>query len=461
MYVTKIGLSNIRGFTGPRAVDLTLPESGGWIVMAGRNGSGKTTLLKALAVALGGPSVARTLVPDFTGWVSQGEREGWAQAFIARDPSRDVLRGRGRAPDGPQVLGLTWTLPPSLAPDPTLSHPVRPDLAAYQPPYGWPGAERGPWSENPQGWFCAAYGPFRRLMGGAGEAQRLMLSPGPAGRMASLFHEDVSLAEGVSWLVNLHLRKLEGRQGAEELLEVVTNLLSDGLLPERHRVVRVDSEGLWVARTDGERPTPSSSAQSRPFPLREMSDGYRTVAALVLDIVRQIQTAYGTLDARVTDDGRPQIRMPGVVIIDEIDAHLHVTWQRRIGDWLRDHFPNIQFIVSSHSPYICQAADAGGLIRLPGPDEDRPPEAVDEDLYHRVVFGSGDDAAISELFGLETPYSSRAEKHRRRFVWLERKLYDGEASDEEVAEYHELDDLLTSSVEARVTEVAARLGRGE
>ncbi|MET8182745.1 AAA family ATPase [Streptomyces sp. NPDC005336] len=72
MYVTKIGLSNIRGFTGPRTVNLALPEGGGWIVMAGRSGSGKTTLLKALAVALGGPSVARTLVSDFSGWVSQG-----------------------------------------------------------------------------------------------------------------------------------------------------------------------------------------------------------------------------------------------------------------------------------------------------------------------------------------------------------------------------------------------------
>lgn len=462
MYVTKIGVSNIRGFTGPRSVDLTLPEGGGWIVMAGRNGSGKTTLLKALAVALAGPSVARTLVADFSGWVTQGEREGWAQAFIDRDPSRDVLRGRGRAPDGPQVLGLTWTLPPSSEPEPGLGRPARPDLAAYQPPkYGWPGAVRGPWSENPQGWFCAAYGPFRRLVGGSGEAQRLMLTPGPAGRMASLFHEDVSLAEGVSWLINLHLRNLERRQGAEELLEVVKDLLSDGLLPGAYRVVRVDSEGLWVARTDDEGHTAPSSARSRPFPLREMSDGYRTVAALVLDIVRQIQTAYGTLDAHITDDGRPEIRMPGVVIIDEIDAHLHVTWQRGIGDWLRNHFPNVQFIVSSHSPYICQAADEGGLIRLPGPDEDRPPQVVDEDLYHRVVFGSGDDAAISELFGLETPYSSRAEEHRRRFIRLERKLYDGEATDEEVAEYHELDDLLTSSMEARVTEVAARWGRGE
>ena len=145
------------------------------------------------------------------------------------------------------------------------------------------------------------------------------------------------------------------------------------------------------------------------------------------------------------------------MLIDEVDAHLHVTWQRKIGDWMQDHFPNIQFIVTSHSPYICQAADEGGLIRLPGADEHQPPEVVDEDLYRRVVYGSGDDAVLSELFGLETPYSSRAEQQRRRLVALERKVYAKAATAEEIAEYQELSGLLTSSLESRVAEVSARL----
>ena len=50
---------------------------------------------------------------------------------------------------------------------------------------------------------------------------------------------------------------------------------------------------------------------------------------------------------------------PGVVLIDEVDAHLHPTWQRRIGLWFREHFPKLQFIVSTHSPLICQAATVG------------------------------------------------------------------------------------------------------
>jgi hypothetical protein len=131
------------------------------------------------------------------------------------------------------------------------------------------------------------------------------------------------------------------------------------------------------------------------FPLKEMSDGYRTVAALVLDIVRQIHGVYGRLDTASTAGGGTAITQPGVVLIDEVDAHLHVTWQRKIGGWLQEHFLNIQFIVSNHSPYICQAADEGGLIRLPGVDEQQAPEVVAEDLYRRGVHGSGDNAVRS------------------------------------------------------------------
>lgn len=454
MYVTGIGFSNVRGFTGARAVDeLPLPgnNSGSWTVIAGRNGSGKSTLLRALALALAGPQVARTLVQDFSGWITTGKTSAWAQVYVKPDYSVDRLTGRGRAPDGPIVLGLDWTVPMGEIPSaPPFAAPQQPQLSPYDgEKYGWLGAARGPWADHPQGWFCAGYGPFRRLTGGSGEAQRTMLAPGPAGRMASLFHEDASLAEGVSWLKELRLRALEGQEQASELLETVQALLSDGLLPDGYRALRVSSEGLWVS--------PASDPE-QAYPLREMSDGFRTVASLVLDIVRQLQNAYGTLDAGTDDEGRPIVRMPGVVIVDEVDAHLHVTWQRRIGDWLRIHFPRIQFIVTSHSPYICQAADPGGLIRLPGPEEERPPEVVDDALYHRIVYGSGEDAALSELFGLESPYSSRAVEQRRKLVPLERKVFAGEATEQEAREYRQLAAELSSSRSARVREVAARLG---
>jgi len=278
--------------------------------------------------------------------------------------------------------------------------------------------------------FCAGYGPFRRLAGGAPEAQTIMR--GEFARVASLFSEDASLAEGVAWLISQHLRALEGKAGARELKDAVLALLADGLLPDDYKVRDVDSDGLWVEHR-GDR-----------FPLREMSDGYRTVTALVVDLVRQLDEAGLTAES------------PGVVLIDEVDAHLHVSWQKRIGPWLKKHFPRIQFIVSTHSPYVCQAADPGGLIRLPGPDEEEPPRVVSNELYERVIFGSGDDAVLSDLFGLDTPYSPRAVELREHLAELEFEVASGQADQDRVQEWEELRDRLSSSPPSRVDDVSRR-----
>lgn len=262
--------------------------------------------------------------------------------------------------------------------------------------------------------------------------------------MASLFDEEASLAEGVSWLIEQHLRSLENRAGAGELKEAALAVLGDGLLPDGYQIREVNSDGLWVRRGDHQ------------FPLREMSDGYRTVAALVVDLIKQVHAAYGGLAVEVVD-GVTTIDAPGVVIIDEVDARLHVSWQKRIGGWLQRHFPRTQFVVTTHSPYICQAADARGLIRLPGPDEDNPPRIGDQDLYERVVYGSGDDAVMSELFGLDTPYSEQAVKLRQELIDLEARVITGRADETGVRRYEQLRDLLISSPTARVDELAARL----
>jgi hypothetical protein len=443
MYISQVRLRNVKGFHGAREVDLKLTAPG-WTVIAGRNGSGKTSLLRAIALAVSGPAVARNLVPDFENWVTAGQREGVVQVQFTHD--RRVERfGKGRPPEGRLWAGLGWTMPDDES---------RPTHRGLQPSLkeklegSKTAALRGPWQDNPTGWFCAAYGPFRRLVGGAGEAQRLMLSHGPVSRLASLFHEDASLAEGVGWLIEQHLRSLERRPGAEELKTVALGVLSDGLLPDDYRIEGVDSDGLWVV-SGGHR-----------FPLREMSDGYRTVAALVVDLIKQIHGSYGDLKTTPTAHGLA-LTAPGVVIIDEVDAHLHVSWQKRIGGWLKEHFPNIQFIVTTHSPYLCQAADPGGLVRLPGPDQQEPPRVVDQDLYERIVYGSGDDAVLSELFGLDTPYSERAERLRAELVELEVAVIGGTAGERAVRRYERLREMLTSSPVARTREVTARMELGE
>ncbi|SFY43469.1 ATP-binding protein [Streptomyces atratus] len=451
MYVSRVYIENIKSFHGLRAVDLTLtrPDGShaGWTVLAGRNGAGKTTLLRALALTLSGPASARGLVQNFENWVTwEWEGFGTAQAEVVTDPAFDEFTTSGYTQDRFWTR-LKWTEHAESAGGRRSPQPALTEIRDDARPEGDSPAWQGPWADNPVGWFCAAYGPFRRMAGGSGEVQRLMLASGPVARQVSLFHGDASLAEGVAWLIEQHLRALEGREGAAELKAAALSVLGDGLLPDGYRVEEVDSEGLWVTR-DGHR-----------YPLREMSDGFRTVAALVVDLLKQIHDTFGDEVFGGSGDGPSRLKVPGVVIIDEIDAHLHVSWQRRIGPWLTSHFPNIQFIVTTHSPYICQAADPGGLIRLPGVDEDTAPEVVPEELYERVVYGSGDDAVLSELFGLDTPYSVRAEHARAEFGALESKVYDGDTSPDTVARYKALKGLLASSPAARVVETSARLHR--
>ena len=435
MYVERVRLENIRGFTGGRNVDLRLP-SPGWTVIAGRNGSGKTSLLRAIALAVAGPDVARSLVPDFAKWVSSRSVEGSVFLGLAYDAALDSGTRLPALFDTPRTTGveLVWSGADQRSlfaeNQPTLNGRVRGDSKRL-------------WQPNPVGWFCAAYGPFRRLAGGARDAQKLMRSHGPVARLASLFDEDASLAEGVGWLIDQHLRSLEGKPGAEKLKDVALRVLGDGLLPDGYRIEGVDSDGLWVEHDDHQ------------FPLREMSDGYRTVTALVVDLIKQINDCFGELPVEVVD-GRSVITAPGTVIIDKVDAHLHVSWQKRIGTWLKEHFPRIQFIVTTHSPYVCQAADPGGLIRLSGPDVDEPPRVVSTDLYERIVYGTGDDAVLSELFGLDTPYSPRAVELREQLAELEFRVAAGQADDSEVARWNELRDLLSSSPVTRTTEVANR-----
>ncbi|MEE2049427.1 AAA family ATPase [Nocardiopsis tropica] len=450
MYIERVRINGIRGFHGDRAADLTFPRptdplegKGSWTVLAGRNGSGKTTLLRAIALGLVGPAYARNLVADFGSWISPGADTGEIHTSIVRVPNWGTFTHGAsvEAFDG----NLAWNRLDSGR-GVRVTGPV--DVTTADGPTA---SSRGPWAEDSNGWYVMGYGPFRRLESSASHAQRLAQAGGPVGRLASLFSEDVSLTESVEWLKDVHLRRLEGRLGAGGLMDFVIRILNDGLLPDGFQVERVDADGLW-ARHAGV-----------VIALHELSDGYRTVAALVLDLIRHIHTAEGDHVLDFYDDSTPTpvIYTPGVVLIDEIDVHLHVSWQKTIGGWLKRHFPGMQFIVSSHSPYICQSADPGGLIRLPGANEDSAPHVVSDDLYERVVYGSGDDALLTDLFGIDSPYSEAAEAKRQRLAALEVAIMRGTASVEERQEYVALNRTLNSSLAARVDEVASRLGPRE
>lgn len=404
MYITEVELEDLKCFRGRHHISLDRgsEDYAGWTVFAGRNGSGKSSLLKAITMSVLGPRASIALEGAFSGWVRRGAEQATISTCIQPNRKLDRFQEVGRTIKSAFWTGLVWE-PQSGGHESVNSWLELASSSRKKTP------ERGPWADSSQGWFIAAYGPFRHLGPANADTIRLTRDPRLA-QVVNLFHEAASLTDAVEWLQQIHLRALEGQDEAKRLKEAALQLLNDGLLPDGSTVERVSSEGLWVKR-DGV-----------TMPVTSISDGYRTVVALVLDIVRLLHATY---TGELSFDADLACSLHGVVLIDEIDAHMHISWQQRIGGWLCRHFPNIQFLVTTHSPFICQAASPKGIIRLPAPGETRTLEHVSEPLFRAITRGSVDDAVMSELFGLEHAHSAESEQLRAELATLEGKLLRG------------------------------------
>ena len=109
-------------------------------------------------------------------------------------------------------------------------------------------------------------------------------------------------------------------------------------------------------------------------PWAELSDGYHVFIALVADIARR------AVMLNELDGAEAPARVEGVVLIDELDLHLHPRWQRVALPRLRKAFPRLQFVVSTHSPQILSSAENRQVRRL-----------VDGTLQQTPVFVEGRD----------------------------------------------------------------------
>ena len=406
MYLERIRLHNIRGFD---VLDFPLERDGGgfagWTVFTGDNGSGKSTLLKTIALTLTGTDTARALQPSFHRWIRDGKTEASVEIDVVQTAGDDNYVDGGRTPVsgrfGAKVSIIKGTKEPVLK----IDRPTgKAGLKAYETP------SRSIWSQDAKGWFSCGYGPFRRVFGASPEAMRVMVAP-TTERFVTMFQEAASLAEVNQWLLGLNHKKLELKPSETRQLEDIISVLQDDLLPNQITVDDVDSDGLWLRDRNGVR-----------LAWSEMSDGYRAALALVCDILRHLSNAYGPEGLlRRDDDGHLVVARSGVVLIDEIDAHLHPEWQREIGFWLKRRFPKIQFLVTSHSPLICQAADSNGLFVLPEPGSGAKPRQLSAQEYHIVVASRPDTILRTAAFGLSETRSPRAVEARASYARLKGK----------------------------------------
>jgi len=106
-------------------------------------------------------------------------------------------------------------------------------------------------------------------------------------------------------------------------------------------------------------------------------------------------------------DSQNPLGEPGIVLVDEIDLHLHPKWQRKIFDYLSEKFPQTQFIVTAHSPLIVQSAPKDANIVLLRKEADQV--VIDNDIKS-VQNWRINQILTSDLFGLESARGTEAEK---------------------------------------------------
>jgi predicted ATP-binding protein involved in virulence len=395
VYIDKITLTNIRGF---KHLDFSLarPDGSyaGWTVFTGDNGGGKSTLLKATTLAFKFPrSTHMSLLSENPNhYLRYGETNGAIHLDLINTTDTVInqveIQKRG--------FLVTESAHSICNVFDKIGREIVHNTASYSAwlPYA-----------NP---FLAAYGSFRRLSGSSIEALKDMSNPSTAS-VVTLFQESSSLAEVDQWMRQLKYKELEGKESETEQLKILLTIFQNDFLPKGGITIdRVDSDGLWLKDKNG-----------LQLSWGDMSDGYRSALALLADILRHMIEAYGVEDLTGMDaDGKLFIKRSGVVLIDEIDAHLHPSWQRDIGFWLKKHFPAIQFLVTTHSPIICQAADPNGIFVLPSPASDDEPRAMTEAEYNEIVASKSDAILLTPAFGLANTRSDLAVANRSEWSRL-------------------------------------------
>jgi predicted ATP-binding protein involved in virulence len=207
------------------------------------------------------------------------------------------------------------------------------------------------------------------------------------------------------WFKTMELAALQERRPSV-LLEVV-----------REAVRRCVEDCETVQHLVGRDEVAMLLRDGRVVPFRQLSDGYRLTLAMVADIAFRCVSLNPHLGPAATQ------ATAGVVLVDELDLHLHPRWQRHIVRDLRGAFPMLQFIVTTHSPFIVQSMGAEAVRSLDNPEvrmdyqkssiEDIAEEAMGvADVQRSRRFHDMEEAAAEYYRLLETKPANDAEAQR-------------------------------------------------
>ncbi|MFJ4259969.1 AAA family ATPase [Pseudomonas monteilii] len=216
-------------------------------------------------------------------------------------------------------------------------------------------------------------------------------------RNRSLFDEGASLQDPSLWLI----------VASQEKFEAVARALHSLLTLNIEQQVVRDISGVYI-RSAGDK-----------IPVGYLSDGYKTIFALSVDIMREILEDHGSLEYA-----------QAVVLIDEIENHLHPSWKKKLLTSLRAAMPKVQFIASTHDP-LCLRGMRDGEVKVLYRDRDSQIRIMEE--LPSISTLSVEQILTSEYFGLastEDDSQLRAANILAKYVGRS----DGSMSEKEKAE---------------------------
>lgn len=209
------------------------------------------------------------------------------------------------------------------------------------------------------------------------------------------------------WRVKKTLAREDSRHVAQmQVLEDAVNRFMEGFsgLEAKRELQRIDAR----TRKKFYRSSLQLQKNGTLLDVRQLSEGERGLLALVLDLARRLAQANPYLKDPL-QEGK------GIVLIDELDLHLHPSWQRDIVRKLRATFPSCQFIVTTHSPQIVGEVPPENIILL---ESGVPPYRPNQSL------GMDTNWILKRLMGTEER-EAKSEKELKRIARLiENEKYD-------------------------------------
>ena len=396
MWIETLALENLKCFEKQTIRFGSTKEAYPWITLLGENGTGKSTVLQALAIMLAGQEGANQLIKP-EGWLKDNKKRGVLNICLHQGDSDPGLFG-GKKKERKKFSYTLYvtSIDPITINNRTYTEPVFIENTSNTNSLSW--LRQNALLPKGKGWFGAGYGAFRRLTRNNRIIVPSLQTPSRLTNFLSQFQENEPLEAFETWMVYLDYRTSKSKDPIAAKQKEWSIKAINHLLPEVNSFYSIDADGRIWFNVNGEKVSTVA-----------LSDGFRSVLALSGDLVWRLINSF--------PESKDPLQEQGVVLIDELDIHLHQTWQRTIAGLLRQTFTNIQFIMATHSPLVAAGSVEDAITyRFYHKGESTVVEQI-EDLHSMNV----DKILQSPAFGLVSTYSPEMQEKIEKYYRLKRK----------------------------------------